>query len=110
MLEDEERSHGVDEEINKLKEAMFEKVIPRLLWPLETESKRIEPCLLHSDVWPRNVKPHAETKKVMMFVSCAFWGHHQCNSNTSMVCYDKQCEVYVKKFINMLVILTPWQK
>lgn len=78
MFDEEERSHGVDEELNQLKLAMYEKVIPRLLRPMETGENFIEPCLCHSDVWPGNVKPDAATDEVMMFDSCAFWGHHEC--------------------------------
>ncbi|KAK8003743.1 hypothetical protein PG989_003462 [Apiospora arundinis] len=77
MLEEEERSHGQDAELDRLKEALFAKAIPRLLRPMETGGNRIEPCLCHSDVWPGNVKPNADDDEVMMFESCAFWGHHE---------------------------------
>ncbi|KAK7998765.1 hypothetical protein PG991_014440 [Apiospora marii] len=60
MLEEEERSHGQDDELDRLKDSLFAKVIPRLLRPMETGGNRIEPCLCHSDVWPGNVKPNAD--------------------------------------------------
>lgn len=78
MFEEEERSHGVDEELNTLKAALFDKVIPRLLKPMETGGNSIQPSLCHSDVWPGNVKPDVDTDEVMFFDSCAFWGHHEC--------------------------------
>lgn len=77
MLEEEEMSHGPDDDRKELTDAMFEKVIPRLLRPLETSGRRIKPCLIHSDLWPGNVKPDAVTKEPIIFDSCAFWGHNE---------------------------------
>ena len=82
MFQEEERAHGVDEELNRLKTAIFDKVIPRLLKSMETGGNSIQPCLCHSDIWPGNVKPDADTDEVMMFDSCAFWGHHECKMFT----------------------------
>ncbi|KAI4105002.1 MAG: hypothetical protein LQ339_003619 [Xanthoria mediterranea] len=79
MLDEEEKSHGFDEELSLLTTAMFEKVIPRLLRPLETGGHQIQPCLIHSDLWPGNVKPDAETNEPMIFDSCAFWGHNEAD-------------------------------
>lgn len=77
MLQVEEKSHGQDEELQKLTKDLFEKVIPRLLRPLETEGREIKPCLIHSDLWPGNIKHDAETDEIMIFDSCAFWGHNE---------------------------------
>ncbi|KAL9023462.1 MAG: hypothetical protein Q9196_007184 [Gyalolechia fulgens] len=77
MLQEEEKSHGPDDGLKELTNAMFEKVIPRLLRPLETGGRQIKPCLIHSDLWPGNVKPDAETDEPIMFDSCAFWGHNE---------------------------------
>lgn len=86
MLAEEKVSHGPDEELQDLTDAMFDKVIPRLLRPLETGGRKISPCLVHSDLWPGNVKPDAETDEPIIFDSCAFWGHNEGRwkrSNTS---------------------------
>ncbi|KAI4221998.1 MAG: hypothetical protein L6R36_006481 [Xanthoria steineri] len=77
MLDEEEISHGQDEELAILTTAMFGKVIPRLLRPLETGGRQIQPCLIHSDLWPGNAKPDAMTEEPMIFDSCAFWGHNE---------------------------------
>ncbi|KAL8764375.1 MAG: hypothetical protein Q9184_000080 [Pyrenodesmia sp. 2 TL-2023] len=77
MLQEEENSHGPDDELEVLTAAMFDKVIPRLLRPLETGGRQIKPCLIHSDLWPGNVKPDAETDEPIIFDSCAFWGHNE---------------------------------
>lgn len=77
MLEAEQKSHGTDQELERLTSALFAKVIPRLLRPMETEGRGIQPCLIHSDLWPGNIKHDAETDKIMIFDSCAFWGHNE---------------------------------
>ncbi|KAL9601744.1 MAG: hypothetical protein Q9179_002766, partial [Wetmoreana sp. 5 TL-2023] len=77
MLKEEERSHGPDEDLKLLTAVMFQKVVPRLLRPLETGDRQIKPCLIHSDLWPGNVKPDAVTDEPIIFDSCAFWGHNE---------------------------------
>ncbi|KAL9020431.1 MAG: hypothetical protein Q9185_002306 [Variospora sp. 1 TL-2023] len=79
MLVEEEKSHGPDDELKTLTNAIFDNVIPRLLRPLETGRRHIKPCLVHSDLWPGNVKPDAETDEPIIFDSCAFWGHNEAD-------------------------------
>ena len=77
MFELEEKSHGKNEEFEALKKQLFEKVIPRLLRPLESGGRKVIPCLVHSDLWPGNCMPDADTEKIMIFDSCAYWGHNE---------------------------------
>lgn len=79
MFRIEETAHGKEHELDLLKEAIFDKVIPRLLRPLETGGRSIEPCLIHSDLWPGNLKPDAHTGEILIFDSCAFWGHNEAD-------------------------------
>ena len=85
MIKAEEESHGQDEGLDKLTTALFEQVIPRLLRPLETGGRDIQPCLIHSDLWPGNIKQDAETDELMIFDSCCYWGHNEC---TTIFHYD----------------------
>jgi len=50
MFEVEEKLHGRDESLDALKGGLFEKVIPRLLGPLETDGRSIQPCLVHCEL------------------------------------------------------------
>lgn len=77
MIQAEEKSHGPDDKLKELTDALFAKVIPRLLRPLETGGREIQPCLIHSDLWPGNVKLDAETDQLLIFDSCAYWGHNE---------------------------------
>ncbi|KAJ4354155.1 uncharacterized protein N0V89_005888 [Didymosphaeria variabile] len=77
MYEFEKQTQGEDEELDDLFDELCSKVIPRLLRPLETGGCSIEPCLVHSDLWPGNVMPDADTGDLMIFDSCAYWGHNE---------------------------------
>ena len=75
MLELEELSQGKhDEEFEELKEKLRINIIPRLLRPLESGGRKVTPCLIHSDLWPGNCMPDADTDEIMIFDSCAYWG------------------------------------
>ena len=50
MLQLEEETQGPSLELSDLCDAMYAKVIPRLLRPLETAGHQIEPCLVHGNV------------------------------------------------------------
>ncbi|KAK8024825.1 hypothetical protein PG990_002648 [Apiospora arundinis] len=77
MLQLEEEAGGPCEELKQLSEPFLNKVIPRLLRPLETGGRRIEPVLLHGDLWTGNVAIQEATGDPLMFDSSAFWGHHE---------------------------------
>lgn len=50
MFEVEELAHGKDDKLEILKNGLYDKVIPRLLRPLKTGGRSIQPCLIHSDI------------------------------------------------------------
>jgi hypothetical protein len=77
LLDQDERINGLDEELGELKKAFFERAIPRYLRPLETEGRSIKPCLIHSDLWPGNIKPKTSSDELCMFDACAYWGHNE---------------------------------
>ena len=78
MLEVEELSQGKEDyEFQQLMEKLITKVIPRLLRPLESEGRKVTPCLVHTDLWPGNCMPDADTGEIMIFDSCAYWGHNE---------------------------------
>lgn len=51
MLALEAEAQGASQELNELCGAVYEKVIPRLLRPLETGGRTIEPSLEHGGLW-----------------------------------------------------------
>lgn len=77
LLEQEELIRGSDEDFTLLKCAFYEKVIPRLLRPLETGGRDINPCLIHSDLSLGNIKSKTDVDELCMFDACAYWGHNE---------------------------------
>lgn len=70
---------GEDEELESLFKDLCEKVIPRLLRPLETKGRSIKPCLIHSNLWPSNCMLDTDTREIMIFNSCVYWGHSEAD-------------------------------
>lgn len=71
-------AQGRLEELNLLASDLLEKVIPRLLRPLETRGRSIRPVLIHGDLQIRNVKTEKDTLQPMFFDAGSFWGHNEC--------------------------------
>jgi len=78
MLELEEETQGPSTEIKELSVSLYEKVIPRLLRPLETGGRQIQPCLIHGDLWYGNAMMDLDTDEPIIFDACAFWAHNEC--------------------------------
>lgn len=82
MLELEEKVQGPQpEEMKKVLQPIFEKVIPRLLRPMETEGRTVKPSLIHGDLWHGNVSTDIETNEPIVYDQCCFWGHNESKSS-----------------------------
>ncbi|KAK7931319.1 hypothetical protein PG985_002031 [Apiospora marii] len=76
-IEWEHSIRGPDPEFDATAEEFFEKVIPRLLRPLQTGGRSIKPVLVHGDIWPGNVQIDMATQRVILFDSCCCYGHNE---------------------------------
>jgi len=70
--------HGEDEEMKMLFHAIIEKVIPRLIRPLETGDREIRPCLVHGDLWDGNTSTDTATGKPVIFDASSLYAHNEC--------------------------------
>ncbi|KAH0536564.1 hypothetical protein FGG08_006572 [Glutinoglossum americanum] len=107
MLELEEKSRGSDPELTEISKGLLEKVIPRLLRPLQTGGREIKPCLIHSDLWPGNVMPDAETEEPIIFDSCAFWGHNEADLGTWRSPRYRLGKPYIKEYLKHIPVSAP---
>jgi protein-ribulosamine 3-kinase len=74
----EQSIQGQNEELDQLTEQLCEKVIPRLLRPMESGGRQLKPTLVHGDLWHGNVGVDVNTDQPVLFDCCAFYGHHEC--------------------------------
>ena len=74
----EEEMHGHQEEMSSLSKAIIEKVIPRLLRPLETGGRDIQPCIVHGNLWDGNTSTDAVTDKPVIFDASSAYAHNEC--------------------------------
>ena len=107
MFQVEQKAHAHDEELESLKQVMLEKVVPRLLRPLETGGRSIKPCLVHSDLWPGNCMPDADTGEIMLFDSCAFWGHNESDLGSWRAPRYRLGELYMSEYQRVVGISEP---
>ncbi|RYP78448.1 hypothetical protein DL771_000633 [Monosporascus sp. 5C6A] len=80
LLQLEQEVRGPDEEIQKLSEPFFEKVIPRLLRPLGTGGHSIRPSLIHGDLWHGNASMDRDSGMPIIFDAASFYAHNECKS------------------------------
>ena len=73
----EQSVRGPDPEMDELFEVFVEKVIPRLLRPLQTGGRSIKPSLVHTDVWHGNMHRDTASQKPLIFDACCVYGHHE---------------------------------
>lgn len=55
----------------------LEKVVPRLLLPLQADGRTLKPCLVHGDCWDGNTAIDAKTGQAFVFDVCSFYGHNE---------------------------------
>ncbi|KAM7185625.1 Fructosamine kinase domain containing protein [Rhypophila sp. PSN 637] len=56
---------------------IVEKVVPRLLDPLQSEGQSIKPCLVHGDLWDENTALNTSTDEPFIFDACSFYAHNE---------------------------------
>ncbi|KAF2261381.1 hypothetical protein CC78DRAFT_500107 [Lojkania enalia] len=76
-LDLEVKAKGHDPEFDTLIPAIFNKVIPRLLRPLESDGRSIKPSLVHGDLWFANSGVESENGKPLVFDACCFYAHNE---------------------------------
>ncbi|KAL7945336.1 Fructosamine kinase domain-containing protein [Trichoderma barbatum] len=69
---------GYNPELDELMPALFDKVIPRLLRPLESDGRTIRPSLVHGDLWYGNTGIiDGDTEEGIVYDPASFWAHNE---------------------------------
>lgn len=97
-LEYVQRIHGDNPELMEVAEEFVDKVVPRLLRPLQTGGRNIKPRFCHGDLWDGNIQIDKNTGRPVLFDPCPFYGHHemdlQCMRSSRYVIGSKFVEKY----------------
>lgn len=94
----EERVQGPDEEWSQLRKDLFEKVIPRLLRPLQTGGRSIVPTIVHGDLWHGNAAVDANTGQSIIFDPCGMFAHHEMELGPWYCPRHKIGKEYIKEY------------
>jgi len=73
-----EEAEGPDPEFKELLEATINKVVPRLLRPLETGGRQIQPRLVHGDLYAGNVSLDVATGAPILYDATCLYAHNEC--------------------------------
>jgi fructosamine-3-kinase len=74
----EQQIHGENGEMQYLFKQIIDKVIPRLIRPLETGGNKIQPRLVHGDLWDGKPSTDAATQKPLIFDASSMYAHNEC--------------------------------
>ncbi|OIW22409.1 hypothetical protein CONLIGDRAFT_665025, partial [Coniochaeta ligniaria NRRL 30616] len=85
FIDQERKSQGPSRQMDELIPPFLEKVVPRLLRPLQTHGRSIKPVLVHGDIWYGNMATSADTGEPLMFDPSVFWGHNECELEPFMI-------------------------
>jgi protein-ribulosamine 3-kinase len=77
MIKLDEEKHDVWPEFQAVCRLTIEKVIPRLLEPLQSEGRSIKPCLVHGDLWDENTATDMDTGEPFIFDAGSFYAHNE---------------------------------
>lgn len=55
----------------------LDKVVERLLVPLQEDGRVLKPSLIHGDCWDGNTALDGETGEARVFDVCSFYGHNE---------------------------------
>ncbi|KAF1982272.1 hypothetical protein K402DRAFT_397712 [Aulographum hederae CBS 113979] len=77
MIRLDEEKHGIWPEFQEVCVLTLEKVIPRLLEPLQSEGRSIKPCLIQGDLWDENTATDMDTGEPFVFDAGSMYAHNE---------------------------------
>ena len=76
-----------DPEYKRLTTIFLERIIPRLLRPLETGGREIQPRLIHTDIWHGNTGIDNDDGRPVIFDPCPEFGHNERKATRPVLAY-----------------------
>ena len=100
ILRLEKESQGPSEEFDAVTTQMIDRVIPRLLRPLESGPEKIRPALQHGDFWCGNVATDRNATTAVVFDSCACYGHREYDLGNWRLRRNKIPPAWIKAYLS----------
>jgi fructosamine-3-kinase len=101
-------TNGPWAEFEQLVDITLNKVIPRLLNPLQSDGRSIKPCLLHGDCWDENTATDMETGEPFIFDAGSFYGHNEYDvGNWRAPRHRLSSRVYMKHYKRNFAVSEP---
>jgi protein-ribulosamine 3-kinase len=79
-------------EFNIVCRLTLDKVVPRLLIPLQENGRVLEPSLVHGDCWDGNTALDAQTGEACVFDVCSFYGHNEYDTGNWRAPRHRLCD------------------
>ncbi|KLU90917.1 hypothetical protein MAPG_09442 [Magnaporthiopsis poae ATCC 64411] len=94
----EERTHGPDEEMRRLRDGVLAIAIPRLLRPLETEGRTLVPTLVHGDLWDGNASVDTTTGHPVIYDAVPIYAHNEYDLGPWWAPRHRMTSEYINKY------------
>ncbi|KAK5553057.1 hypothetical protein LTR46_008769 [Exophiala xenobiotica] len=107
MFEFEQEMHGQNDEMCEMHQVILDKVIPRLLRPLETGGKQIQPRIVHGDLWDGNASVDATTDKPVIFDASGMYAHNEYELGAWNLPRHKMYRAYIREYQKHFPISAP---
>ncbi|KAK4455148.1 Fructosamine kinase-domain-containing protein [Podospora aff. communis PSN243] len=98
---------GPSEELDVLSQALFERVIPRLLRPLESGGRSVKPSLVHGDLWYANSGIDVDSGQTLVFDACCFFAHNEYEFGQWMPACNRFGAEYIAAYNTFLNVSPP---
>ncbi len=83
VMDNELESQGSDDKVERLYGETLSKIVPRLLRPLETGGRSIQPRLVHGDIWDGNVSTDMSTNVPVIYDATCIYAHNESTCLTT---------------------------
>ncbi|KAK8054436.1 hypothetical protein PG994_009503 [Apiospora phragmitis] len=103
-LQFELEAKGPDPKFDIMLPILFDKVIPRILRPLETEGRTVKRCLVYGDLW---YAIDMETDQCLAFDVCCFYAHNEYEFGQGMPVCNKFGAEYLAAYQSYVQISDP---